>query len=61
MLGDYGLDRGSWDVLASLRRNGPSFRLSPTALYRDLMRTSGAMTYRLHQLERDLDSGAAAS
>jgi DNA-binding MarR family transcriptional regulator len=52
VLSNYGLDRGSWDILASLRRNGSPFRLSPTELYRDLMRTSGALTYRLHQLER---------
>jgi DNA-binding MarR family transcriptional regulator len=52
VLAGYGLDRSSWDILASLRRHGPPFRLSPTELYRDLMRTSGAMTYRLHQLER---------
>jgi DNA-binding MarR family transcriptional regulator len=50
--GRYGLTRGTWDVLATLRRQGPPYRLSPTELYRQLMRTSGAMTHRLAQLER---------
>lgn len=50
-LGEFGLTRGAWDVLASLRRSGPPHRLSPTELYRALMRTSGAMTHRLSRLE----------
>jgi DNA-binding MarR family transcriptional regulator len=52
MLGEHGLNRALWDVLASLRRQGPPYRLSPTDLYRELMRTSGAMTNRLATLER---------
>ena len=51
-LAEFGLTRNSWDVLASLRRSGPPYRLSPTALYLALMRTSGAMTNRLAGLER---------
>lgn len=51
-LAEFGLSRGSWDVLASLRRSGSPYRLSPTQLYQALMRTSGAMTHRLHRLER---------
>jgi DNA-binding MarR family transcriptional regulator len=51
-LADFGLTRSAWDVLASLRRGGPPFRLSPTQLYTELMRTSGAMTHRLSSLER---------
>jgi DNA-binding MarR family transcriptional regulator len=51
-LGELGLSRNSWDVLASLRRAGPPYRLSPTDLYTGLMRTSGAMTHRLAELER---------
>jgi DNA-binding MarR family transcriptional regulator len=50
LFGERGLNRGSWDVLASLRRAGPPYELSPTQLYRGLMRTSGAMTNRLHRL-----------
>jgi DNA-binding MarR family transcriptional regulator len=38
-------------VLASLRRGGAPFRLSPTSLYVALMRSSGAMTHRLASLE----------
>jgi DNA-binding MarR family transcriptional regulator len=48
----HGLRREGWDVLASLRRSGRPYRMSPTDLYRGLMRTSGAMTNRLHRLER---------
>lgn len=51
-LGEFGLTREAWDVLASLRREGPPFRLSPTQLYMSLMRSSGAMTHRVAALER---------
>lgn len=47
----HGLTREAFDVLAALRRSGPPYRLSPTELHRALMRTSGAMTNRLHRLE----------
>jgi DNA-binding MarR family transcriptional regulator len=50
-LGEFGLTREGWDVLASLRRAGSPHRLSPTQLYRALMRSSGAMTHRLGALE----------
>jgi DNA-binding MarR family transcriptional regulator len=53
VFGAYGLSRGTFDVLASLRRAGPPYRRSPTELYRTLMRTSGAMTHRLGKLEAD--------
>jgi DNA-binding MarR family transcriptional regulator len=52
LMGEHGLARSSWDVLASLRRAGPPHELSPTELYQALMRSSGAMTNRLHRLER---------
>lgn len=48
----HGLSRADWDVLASLRRVGLPYSLSPTALHRALMRTSGAMSQRLASLER---------
>ncbi len=48
----FGINRAGWDVLASLRRSGPPYRLTPTELYRALMRTSGAITNQLHRLER---------
>jgi DNA-binding MarR family transcriptional regulator len=51
VLAAHGLRRESWDALASLRRVGPPYRLSPTELYRGLMRTSGAITNRLRRLE----------
>jgi DNA-binding MarR family transcriptional regulator len=46
-----GLQGESFDVLASLRRAGPPYQLSPTQLYRELMLTSGAMTNRIDRLE----------
>jgi DNA-binding MarR family transcriptional regulator len=52
LMGRFGLARGSWDVLASLRRTEPPHELSPTDLYRGLMRTSSAMTNRIKRLER---------
>lgn len=51
LMGEYGLTRSSWDILSSLRRSGPPYELTPTELYRGLMRSSGWMTNRLHGLE----------
>lgn len=48
----YGLQPGEFDVLATLRRSGAPFALSPTALYRATMVTSGTMTGRLDRLEK---------
>jgi DNA-binding MarR family transcriptional regulator len=48
---EHGLTREGFDVLAGLRRAGAPYRLTPTELYRSLMRTSGAMTNRLKRLE----------
>lgn len=48
----HDLTRADWDILASLRRVGPPYRLSPTELYQALMRSSGGMTHRLGVLER---------
>ncbi len=48
----HGLDRGGFDVLASLRRAGPPYQLTPTRLYEELMLTSGAVTHRVDALER---------
>jgi DNA-binding MarR family transcriptional regulator len=52
VMGRHGLSRSSWDILASLRRQPPPHQLSPSDLYRALMRSSGWMTNRLHELER---------
>lgn len=51
LFGRYGLERGEFDVLATLQRSGPPYRLSPTALYTSLMVSSGGLTYRLKRLE----------
>ena len=47
-----GLDRGALDVLATLRRSGPPYRLTATGLYRELVLTSGAVTHRVDALAR---------
>lgn len=47
----YGLQSGEFDVLATLRRAGSPYALTPTALYEATMVTSGAMTNRLDRLE----------
>ncbi|MGA7357006.1 MAG: MarR family transcriptional regulator [Candidatus Cybelea sp.] len=49
--GRSGLAGESFDVLASLRRSGRPYQLSPTQLYREMMLTSGAMTNRIDRLE----------
>ncbi|GAA2244747.1 MULTISPECIES: MarR family winged helix-turn-helix transcriptional regulator [Kitasatospora] len=49
--GSHGLDGASFDVLATLRRSGPPYRLTPTGLMRASMVTSGAITQRLDRLE----------
>lgn len=48
---EHGLDRPSFDVLATLRRSGVPHRLTPTQLMRSAMVTSGAITQRLDRLE----------
>jgi DNA-binding MarR family transcriptional regulator len=47
----FGLNSGDFDVLATLRRNGAPYQLTPTALFRSMMLSSGAMTNRLDRLE----------
>jgi len=48
----HGLDTGAFDVLSTLRRSGPPYRLRPTELYRSLMISSGGLTDRLDRLSR---------
>ena len=48
---EFGLHRSEGDVLFTLRRAGPPFRLSPTQLAASLLVTSGTMTNRLDRLE----------
>jgi len=51
-LASFGFQEGEFDVLATLRRAGVPYRLSPTQLYQSLLVTSGAMTNRLNRLEQ---------
>lgn len=46
----HGLNGPSFDVLATLRRSGPPFSLSPGDLMATTMVTSGTMTNRIDQL-----------
>lgn len=48
----FGLDRGEFDVIATLRRSGPPYRLTPTEMYTMLMLSSGGLTHRLDRLEK---------
>lgn len=47
----YGLGEGEFDVLATLRRTGAPFELTPGTLARHTMVTSGAVSKRLDRLE----------
>jgi DNA-binding MarR family transcriptional regulator len=51
-LAGHGLNSASFDVLATLRRSGPPYRLSPGDLVATTMVSSGTMTNRLDQLEK---------
>lgn len=46
----FGLNPASFDVLATLRRSGPPYRLSPGDLIASTMVTSGTMTNRIDKL-----------
>jgi DNA-binding MarR family transcriptional regulator len=46
----FGLNLWSFDMLATLRRAGAPYRLSPTELFRSMMVTSGTMTNRIDRL-----------
>ncbi|MGR3662052.1 MAG: MarR family winged helix-turn-helix transcriptional regulator [Paracoccaceae bacterium] len=48
----FGLQAGEFDVLATLRRAGAPYRLSPTVLFEATMMSSGGMTARLDRLEK---------
>ena len=50
-LGEHGLSRGEFGVLATLRRRGEPYTLAPTALARWMMLSSAAMTNRVDRLE----------
>ncbi|MET9696232.1 MarR family transcriptional regulator [Streptomyces sp. NPDC006529] len=48
----YGISRGEFDVIATLRRSGAPYTLSPRQLSATLMLTTGGMTGRLDKLEK---------
>lgn len=48
----YGLDRPGLDVLLTLRRQGRGQTLSPSALSKEMMLSTSAMTNRLDRLEK---------
>lgn len=47
-----GLQPGEFDVLATLRRSGTPYALTPTDLYEAAMISSGSMTNRIDRLEK---------
>jgi len=47
----FGLSLWQFDVLATLRRTGTPYRLSPTQLMKEVMLSSGAMMNRIDRLE----------
>jgi DNA-binding MarR family transcriptional regulator len=49
---EFGLTVGEFDVLATLRRSGHPYQLSPTELFNTLMVSSGTMTHRIDRLEQ---------
>ncbi|WP_330457869.1 MarR family transcriptional regulator [Streptomyces sp. NBC_00820] len=48
----FGISRGEFDVLATLRRSGEPYTLSPRELSATLMLTTGGTTGRLDKLEQ---------
>lgn len=48
--GAHGLESWEFDVLAALRRAGEPYELTPTALVRQTLVTSGTMTNRISRL-----------
>lgn len=49
---EFGLNAAGFDVLATLRRSGAPYALSPSALIGSTMVTSGTMTNRLDRLQQ---------
>ena len=48
----HGVDTGEFDVLATLLRSGPPYRLRPTELYKTLMISFGGLSDRLARLAK---------
>ena len=53
ILASHGLDAGEADVLFTLLRAGPPYRLRPTELFKSMMVSSGGMTHRLNKLSQE--------
>jgi DNA-binding MarR family transcriptional regulator len=51
-LAPHGLSLGQFDILATLRRQGPQGKMTPTQLMKSVMLSSGGMTNRLDRLEQ---------
>lgn len=51
ILAAHHLSLGQFDILATLRRNGPKGRMSPSELLKNVALSSGGMTARLDKLE----------
>lgn len=51
LMAKYGVARGMFDVLATLRRAGSPYRLPPSTLSKSLMLSGAGMTNRLDRLE----------
>jgi DNA-binding MarR family transcriptional regulator len=49
---EFDITRASFDVLATLKRTGPPYRLSQRELMNSLMRTSGSISVRIDAMER---------
>jgi DNA-binding MarR family transcriptional regulator len=49
---EHGLQTPEGDVLFTLRRSGPPYRLAPSAISESLLVSSGTLTSRLDRLER---------
>ncbi len=47
----FGFSAADFFLLCELRRQGPPYRLAPTALFRAMVRTSGGMTKQLDNLQ----------
>ena len=48
---EHGLGEGGFDILATLRRSGVPFELTPSELAQQTMVTTGAVSKRLDRLE----------
>jgi len=49
----FGLSLGQFDILATLRRQGPEGKMTPTNLMKSVLLSSGGMTNRIDRLEQN--------